>query len=167
MSQETTLQEVNRYQYRGAGAMVRLHERHLRVFVATWLEAKVINVRLPETHDPNYESLETLLRHVLAAARSYMTWMCEQLALTDPNITEAPSTETIERDLDAYIEHLFERWQLPLKDVPEAVFGNVYTSRWGVAYSIDAMLEHAVMHPIRHEFQLRNLIDEHRSLSKG
>jgi hypothetical protein len=34
----------------------------------------------------------------------------------------------------------------------------IYPSRWGTEYCIDAMLEHAVMHPIRHEFQLRNLM---------
>ena len=43
---------------------------------------------------------------------------------------------------------------------PELFEDKVYTSNWGVNYCIDAMLEHAVMHPIRHEFQLKNLIAE-------
>jgi hypothetical protein len=33
-----------------------------------------------------------------------------------------------------------------------------YRSRWQTLYSIDAMLEHAVMHPIRHAFQLEELM---------
>jgi len=33
-----------------------------------------------------------------------------------------------------------------------------YPSRWGTPYSIDAMLEHAVMHPIRHAYQLEKLM---------
>jgi len=36
----------------------------------------------------------------------------------------------------------------PAFDRPE------HESRWGVKDYVDAMLEHAVMHPIRHAFQL-------------
>jgi hypothetical protein len=36
-------------------------------------------------------------------------------------------------------------------------FDAVYKSNWGTDYCIEAMLEHAVMHPIRHEFQLKEL----------
>ena len=35
-----------------------------------------------------------------------------------------------------------------------------YPSRWQTRYCIDAMLEHAVMHPIRHAFQLYELIKD-------
>ncbi|MEM6429801.1 MAG: hypothetical protein AAF708_11215 [Deinococcota bacterium] len=153
-------EDLGHYSYRGARAMILLHERHLRTFVATWREAKAANVRLPETTDSDYASLETLLRHNLAAARGYMTWMCEKLELPDPKIADAPMVEDIEHGVEAYLEHLFERWRLPLAGVPEDDFGVTYRSRWGVDYCIDGMLEHAVMHPIRHEFQLRNLIAE-------
>jgi hypothetical protein len=37
-------------------------------------------------------------------------------------------------------------------DTPE------YPSRWKTLYSIDAMLEHAVMHQVRHSFQLEKLM---------
>ena len=33
-----------------------------------------------------------------------------------------------------------------------------YPSEWQTLYSIDSMLEHAVMHPIRHTFQLEELM---------
>ena len=36
-----------------------------------------------------------------------------------------------------------------------------YPSRWQTRYCIDSMLEHAVMHPIRHAFQLDELIKGH------
>ncbi|MEM7734640.1 MAG: hypothetical protein AAF267_02520 [Deinococcota bacterium] len=153
-------EDLEHYSYRGARAMILLHERHMRTFVATWREAKAAGVRLPETADTDYVSLETLLRHNLQAAKGYMVWMCETLELPDPEITDAPAATNIEQEADAFLEHMFERWRLPLADVPEAAFDTTHTSGWGVAYCVDGMLEHAVMHPIRHEFQLRNLIDE-------
>jgi len=35
-----------------------------------------------------------------------------------------------------------------------------YLAPWKTKYCIDSMLEHAVMHPIRHHFQLKELMDE-------
>jgi len=139
--------------------MVHLHEQHLRSFVMVWRKAKELNIKLPETNDTDYKSLETLLRHVLRAARGYMTWMCEKLELPDPIIDPAPEAGDIESVLDNYLEHLIKRWKHPLQNVAAEKFEDkLYTARWGVDYCIDAMMEHAVMHPIRHEFQLNNLI---------
>lgn len=146
--------------YAGANAMVQLHEVHLRSFLNTWRKAKERNLPLPETDDIDYESLETLLRHVFRAARGYMTWMCEKLGLPDPCIDSVPEVDKIEVTANSYLEHLIEKWHSPLRDVPADKFEDqVYKSRWGVDYCIDAMMEHAVMHPIRHEFQLKNLME--------
>lgn len=147
------------YRYKGARALVLLHEQYLRSCLQTWREAKQLNIDLPETDDQDYQSLETLLHHILRAARGYMTWICEKLELPDPEIAPQPVPDRVEADADAFVVHLLDKWRLPLADIPEEKFHQpTFTSRWGVDYCIDAMLEHAVMHPIRHEFQLRNLI---------
>jgi len=147
------------YEYRGARALVLLHEKHLREFVSVWRRAHAAGIALPETKDPSYASLETLLHHVLRAARGYMTWICESLALDDPKIGDPPPLERIAGEAGACLEHVLERWRTPLAAVPEERFEDkAYPSRWGVPFCIDAMLEHAVMHPIRHAFQLENLL---------
>ncbi len=157
--------DLPKYKYNGARAMVILHEKHLRSCIETWKEAKRLNIKLPETEDKDYESLETVLRHILRAARGYMTWMCEKLNLPDPGIGVQPEPDSVEIKADNFVNHLLEKWRLPLADVPEEKFHSpTFTSRWGVDYCIDAMLEHAVMHPIRHEFQLRNLINAQKKL---
>lgn len=151
--------ELRMYKYNGARSMVLLHEKYLTSLLQTWQEAKRLNIKLPETDDEDYESLETLLRHILRAAGRYMIWMCEKLNLPDPEIKPAPEPDKIEREAEKYLEHLLTKWQTPLAEVEEEKFNSpTYTSRWGVDYCIDAMLEHAVMHPIRHEFQLKNLM---------
>lgn len=152
--------DLSHYKHGGARASVLLHERHMRTCLAAWKGAKAANIPLPQTSDKSYESLETLLAHILRASRGYMVWMCKQLNLPDPGIKPAPESDTVEADADAYLEHLLERWRLPLADVPEEKFGpDTYVSNWGTPYCIDAMLEHAVMHPIKHEFQLKNLLE--------
>ncbi len=146
------------YNYRGARAMVLLHDDYLREFVDVWREAKQVELRLPQVEDRDYESLEHVLRHVLRAARGYMTWMCDVLNLPDPEIRSTPEVEQIEAEAEQYVDHVLEQWRSPLADVPEPQFEINYKARWGTEYSVDAMMEHAVMHPIRHTFQLKELM---------
>lgn len=155
--------DLPEYQYRGARALVLLHERELREFVAVWRRAQAARVPLPATSDPDYVSLEAVLFHVLRAARGYMTWMCESLGLEDPGIAPPPPVERVAEEADAYLDHLLAGWRRPLAGVPGERFESPeFRSRWGVLYCIDAMLEHAVVHPQRHAFQLRELLEAGR-----
>ena len=62
-------------------------------------------------------------------------------------------------EADAYLEHLIERWRLPLAGVEESRIELVERPcRWGPTYCVSAMLEHAVMHPLRHRFQLEEAL---------
>ena len=153
------IHELQDYRYRGARALVLLHAQAIRDFLPVWQRAKAAQVRLPSTQDPNYASLESLLKHSLKAARGYMTWLCEKLGLPDPGIDPEPEVSRVEQAAGRYIEHLLERWRLPLADVEEARFGTIHKSRWGEDMSLEGMLEHAVMHPLRHRFQLEELME--------
>lgn len=156
--QANTLPE---YRYGGARTMVHLRGLYLRECLSFWKEAKKIDLTLPETDDPSYVSLEALLSHVLRADRGYITWICKQLELPDPMIEPAPALDVIAAQADGYITHLIERWSTPLADVEEKYFHRrEYESNWGTRYCIDAMLEHAVMHPILHKVQLQELLAE-------
>jgi hypothetical protein len=149
------------YRSRAVRAMVLLHDQHLRRFVHTWRLALARPVSLPPTDDPAYASLEALGRHVLSAAGGYMTWVCEVLALPDPGIRSAPDTAAVVRDADDYMEHILERWQAPLREVSDDRLETPeYQSQWKTRYCVDSMLEHAVMHPIRHAFQLDELLKD-------
>lgn len=84
-----------------------------------------------------------------------MVWMCEQLGLPDPEIETVADAESVSADADRYLEYVLERWRTQLAGVPEeAFFNKAYKTWWNVDYCIDAFMEHAVMHPIRHRFQL-------------
>lgn len=151
---------LDSYLYRGAGALVELHETHLIEFVRVWRLARERELRLPETDDPAYASLDHLLHHVLACARGYLVWCCEKLGLPDPGIDAAPDPGELARDPERYLGHVLERWRGPFCSVPEDEFNPVYESRWGVGYCVDAMLEHALVHPMRHTWQLQQLMEE-------
>jgi hypothetical protein len=85
------------------------------------------------------------------------------LRLPDPGVRPAPDAIAIDRDADSYMEHVLERWGAEaLREISdEQLETPEYPSRWRTRYCIDSMLEHAVMHPIRHAFQLEELIGNH------
>lgn len=145
------------YRSGGARALVELHARHLTAFVETWRGAKRDGVALPATEDPDCASLDALLRHVLSCARHYMVWLCDKLELPDPGIRPLPEDpDRAAAEVDDYLAHLLERWDGPLVELDEpTVERATFTSGWGVDYCVDGMLEHAVMHPLRHEYQIQ------------
>ncbi|MBC8505180.1 MAG: hypothetical protein ISR58_06660 [Anaerolineales bacterium] len=148
-----------KYCYGAARSMVHLRGLYLKECFEAWKQAKAIDLVLPETDDPSYVSLEDLLSHVLRADRGYIVWICKQLDLPDPEIEPTPALDAIAEQAEGYIAHLIERWAAPLANVEEKRFHRgEYESNWGVRYCIDAMLEHAVMHPILHLVQIKELI---------
>lgn len=151
------------YRYGGAKALVALHARHLRAFLATWRRADARALELPATSDPAYASHEALLAHVLGAAARYLDWMCEHLALPRPELETRPEAQGFAARADQYLETVLAAWEVPLRSVTEEVADTqAFPSRWGPPYTIDAMLEHAVMHPIRHGYQLENAMEKSR-----
>lgn len=147
------------YTYGGAKAMVEMHAQALRDFLVVWREAKAKRVALPKSDDPAYQSLDHLLSHVCRCCRSYMVWMCEVLGLPDPGIDAPPELPGLADGVDAWVEHLLARWDGPLAGITEEqAYSPEYESRWKTRYCIDAMLEHAVMHPTRHGHQLKKLL---------
>ncbi|MCL4305664.1 hypothetical protein KJZ99_07095 [bacterium] len=152
--------ELDHYKYRGARACVLMHEQFMQDFLDIWWASKSAEITLPQTTDTDYQSLDHLLSHVLRSARGYMTWMCEKLNLPDPGIAEVPSLDEIEEHCDEYLEHLLEKWREPLANIPEDAFSGMHKSRWGQDMAIEGMLEHAVMHPLRHSFQLEEILSE-------
>jgi hypothetical protein len=155
----TTKKDLPGYRWAGARAQVLMHEQSMREFVSVWQQAKARNLPLPQTEDPCYDSLAHLLRHVLSSARNYMVWICEKLEYPDPGIEPPSPVEQIEAEAAQYLDYLIAGWREPLRNLDEERASRPsYKSRWDMDYSIDSMLEHAVMHPQRHTFQLRELM---------
>jgi len=146
--------------HRGARALVRLHERELRAFLDVWRAAEAVGLELPPSDDPNYASRAALLRHVLNAARGYLTWVCEVLGRPAPDLPATPAVDDVAQRADAYVEALVTAWNGPsLRHSTEHDFDHTTAAAsWGPVYCVDAMLEHAVMHPARHRFQLEELL---------
>ena len=140
--------------------MVELHEVELRAFDATWKRFVASGKPLPEARgDAAYESPERLVAHVQAAARSYLTWIREVLGEPIADLEMIRDPAIIVPRLDAYMEETLGGWGRHLAHVEDEQLAPAqYASRWGEPFTIDQMLEHAVVHPMRHRIQLERIL---------
>jgi hypothetical protein len=154
---ERIMNELEGFRDRGVRALVLLHERELRTCLVTWRRALAWGVELPATgqHDA---SPQASFRHVLSAAGGYLRWLAEHLELGDPGLDAVPGIDDIEDQAEAYLEHLLGRWRTVLRDVPRERLRESYPTKWVPALVVEAMLEHAVVHPMRHTLQLEGLM---------
>ena len=151
---------MDEFKSRAVQSLVELHDKELRAFVATWRRLVASGKPMPEARgDASYQSAEHLVAHVQGAARSYLLWIRLQLEkpIEDLPLTRDPAV--IVPRLDAFLEETLDGWRrhlAPLED--EQLAPRQYLSRWGEPHTIEQMLEHAVVHPMRHRIQLERIL---------
>ena len=138
---------------------VELHETELNRFYDTWQAFRALGTPLPETDAPSYQSPDHLGGHVFRAARSYLTWIgeCVKRPVTDLD----PDTDLvgIAHKGRAFLDEVLAGWRRHLAVLADAELApTIYKARWGEGYNIEQMLEHAVVHPMRHRIQLERLM---------
>lgn len=151
---------MDEFKSRAAQNLVELHERELQAFVATWRRFVASGKPMPEARgDASYQSAEHLVAHVQGAARSYLLWIRLQLEkpIDDLRLTRDPAV--IVPQLDAFMEETLDGWRRHLASLEdEQLAPRQYISRWGEPHTIEQMLEHAVVHPMRHGIQLERIL---------
>lgn len=148
------------FRSRAVRSLVELHETELRTFVDVWERFKASGAPMPDAlGDPDYENPEKLATHVAAAARSYMMWISEQLGRPVSDLTLSRDASEVAPRLRSQVDETLEGWRRHLAEVVDTDMGpTVYTSRWGEPFTIEQMLEHAVVHPMRHRIQLERAL---------
>jgi hypothetical protein len=132
----------------------------MRSFLATWKRFKASGKPMPEAHgDTDYESPERLVAHVQGSARSYLLWIWEVLEQPIADLELIRDPAVIVPGLDAFLEETLDGWERHLARLEnEQLAPEQYASRWGEPFDIEQMLEHAVVHPMRHRLQLERIL---------
>lgn len=149
------------FRSRGVRALVLLHDREVRAFLAVWRRASALGVVPPETTDPDCKSLEAMAHHVFRAARGYLTWVCEVLERPMPSLPQPPEPEGLGAEAGAYVETLAAAYREHMAWMPNEVLDSpkTYMTRWNLPIAVESMLEHAVVHPMRHRLQIEQWLE--------
>jgi uncharacterized damage-inducible protein DinB len=154
------------YREGALGAMMDEYDRAVRelaAIVGPLSQVAFVAVRDRETSDEDCRSIQTVLNHVLRAGYRYVGYL--RAALEVPY--QAPEF-SVDTPLDAILElATLASWTADSfkgrETLPhEALAALKIQSRWGPVYDLEQMMEHAVVHLLRHRRQIERFLAESR-----
>ncbi len=113
------------------------------------------------TQDENCRSIQTILSHVVNSGYGYADYLREPFAIpsTRPGrrlLSRQEALTQIDAILNYTVETLEGRWEMS----EEEIEGTVVHPRWGGNYHMEQLLEHAIVHILRHRRQLDKFLKQ-------
>lgn len=150
------------YREGAVGALMDEYERaasELGRLVGRIPEEEFVRVADAQTADEDCRSVQTVMTHVVNAGYGYADYLRGVFSIpsTRPPKKLLSPRETSEQ-LDAMLEYTAEtlsgRWTMTDAEITAAVI----KTRWGVTYDAEQLLEHAIVHVLRHRRQIEKFI---------
>jgi uncharacterized damage-inducible protein DinB len=150
------------YRSGAIGALMDEYERaaaELKRLVAQIPEDDFMRIVDSQTDNEDCRSVQTIMSHVVRAEYGYADYIREQFSITSTR----PQPKLLSRgealtQLDAALRYTAEtldgRWEMS----DEEISATVIKSRWGVVYDVEGLLEHAIVHLLRHRRQIEKFI---------
>jgi len=146
------------------GAMMDEYERaaaQLEELVRNITDEEFERTRDPGTRDEDCRSIQTVLRHVISSGYGYSTYVRSAfgIATARPEVGIAKRLETPGqlKEMLAHTARTLEgKWDL---SDPEITALQI-RAPWGPVYDLEQMLEHAIVHVLRHRRQIERFLTE-------
>jgi uncharacterized damage-inducible protein DinB len=150
------------YRSGAIGALMDEYERaasELRSLVEQIPEGDFAQVVDSLTKDDDCRSVQTIMSHVVRAGYGYADYIREQfsIASTRPQNKLLSRQESLEQ-LDAALEYTAQTLQGRWEMSDDEISGTVINTRWGAVYNVEGLLEHAIVHILRHRRQIEKFI---------
>ena len=144
------------------GAMMDEYERaafELREMVQNISEEDFARIADAETEDEDCRSVQTIMSHVVRAGYGYANYIREQFSMkAEPfeprQIAYREIGDEIDKMLDYTTQTLDGKWEMSDDEICQIKIN----SRWGEAYNLEQMLEHAIVHVLRHRRQIEKFL---------
>ncbi len=125
-------------------------------------------IRDRETKDEGCRSIQTVLGHVVRAGYGYAGYIRETYGIEAkrPEAAVAKRLESLNQleVMLAYTAATLEgKWELS----DEEIMAVKIRSRWGAMYDLEQLLEHAIVHVLRHRRQIERFLTEPRFSGKA
>ncbi|NLR77409.1 DinB family protein [Chitinophaga eiseniae] len=109
------------------------------------------------TTDPNCRSIQSVLAHVISSAYSYAVYIQRGSRDSVPGVAD-----TLRTTAKAYIQSLTDAFvftvnvfsKIPDNELEEFDPAKKIATRWGQVYDIEQLMEHAIVHVMRHRRQI-------------
>jgi len=113
----------------------------------------------PDTKDEDCRSVQTIMNHVVRAGYGYSNYLRKEFGINsdDPayQINNAPEAIShFERMLEYTVQTLEGRWEMTEEEITNIKI----ITRWGTTLHMETLLEHAIVHILRHRRQIERFL---------
>jgi uncharacterized damage-inducible protein DinB len=152
----------NSYRSGAIGALMDEYERaaaELGSLIEQIHEDDFVRIVDAQTQDDDCRSVQTIMSHVVRAAYGYADYIREQFSISSTRpegklLSRQESLEQLDAALLYTVQTLEGKWEMS----GEEISATVIKSRWGAVYDVEGLLEHAVVHILRHRRQIEKFI---------
>lgn len=153
------------YRDNGAvGALLDVYEKvleELRDKLSHVTEKELVTVVDSQTNDPDCRSIQTILNHLLRSGYNYTAEIRRFLG-EERAYYEQESLHGASAYIEA-LEEMFSDCQQLFKEYPDIVLEQTAADqkirvKWGQVYDIEQLMEHAIVHVLRHTRQIERFL---------
>jgi uncharacterized damage-inducible protein DinB len=146
------------YRKGGVGALMDEYERaaaELKTVLQAVGEDDYVRIADPETKDEDCRSMQTILNHVIHAGYSYANGIRRATSGNAVPREEVPVDfreigDEIDKMLAYTVETLDDKWELSYDEIDKIII----KSPSGFTETLEQLLEHAIVHVLRHRRQI-------------
>ena len=132
------------------------------IFIIKPLDDHVLSTIVDsETKDTDCKSIQTILTHVVCSGYNYTIYIENSTGVNKPRV-ERVICNSVDQYIDqinlmfGYCEDFFrQKRNLPIQQTDNS---KKIIVNWGQQYDIEQLLEHAIVHVLRHRRQVENFI---------
>lgn len=156
---------MNKYRDNGAiGALLDEYEkaiRELQALIQPLNPETIAAIVDAETKDEDCRSIQTILSHVVRAGYTYIIYFRKGLGEV-LDFRQKQKLETAQEYMDA-LDEMFEFnlaffREYPNYNLDERELGKKILTSWGQVFDGDQMMEHAIVHILRHRRQIERFL---------
>ncbi len=131
----------------------------LRRLVEQITEDEFVRIVDPQTSDENCRSVQTIMSHVVSAGYGYADYIRESFSIPSTRppkrlLSRQESVAQLESMLEYTVQTLEGRWEMTDEEIESITM----LTGWGVTYNLEQLLEHAIVHILRHRRQIEKFM---------
>lgn len=153
--------------FRKNGAIGALLDEYEKAIVELFLvlddvnEKELTTIVDSETEDPDCKSIQTILTHVIHSGNRYIL----EIRKAEGEDYELPAKFNFNSisDYKNEIEYMFDFAEQCFEDFSNIDIGKPRDFRWKMITNVDLLMEHAIVHILRHRRQIEKFLAELRN----
>jgi uncharacterized damage-inducible protein DinB len=150
------------YRQGALGAMMDEYERaaaELRGLVEQIPDDEFVRIVDPQTSNENCRSVQTIMAHVVSAGYGYADHIRKVFSISSTRppkglLSRQEAVAQLGTMLEYTAQTLEGRWEMTDEEIERITID----SGWGVTYDLEQLLEHAIVHILRHRRQIEKFM---------